>query len=58
MLPQPFFAETYSLALANFYAGLSEMPDHRILDYWNFTVYIANNQLQKLRDKSVYLTNI
>jgi hypothetical protein len=27
-----------SLELANFYAELSGVPDHHILDYWSFAV--------------------
>jgi hypothetical protein len=33
-----YFAETSLLALANFYAGLSGVLNHRISDYWSFTV--------------------
>jgi hypothetical protein len=33
-----FFAEACSLALANFYAGLSRVPDHRIPHYWLSTL--------------------
>jgi hypothetical protein len=42
------FGEARSIALASFYAGLSRVPDHRILDCLSFTVPMFWRNLLRL----------